>query len=88
MTTYNGENIHNNNLFVILQQLNKIMPTTNVCKCEICLGDICALALTKLPPSYSTNLFDRDTAIQKIDAIAIAALVEQCIEQVSSNPHH
>lgn len=88
MVPYAADNLININLEYILQQLSKLMNKVEFCHCEICLDDICALTLAKLPPAYVTNLLDKESAFAKLDHAAIEALMMDVISKVKTAPHH
>lgn len=88
MESYDGENIYNINLVCVISTLNRLMGKIDFCHCEVCLNDICALTLTKLPPCYATNLYERENLISNIDQEHIKQLMIKLIDQVTKLPHH
>lgn len=88
MSNYEGDNIYNINKIYVVNLLNQLMHSMNFCKCDICLDDICALTLAKLPPKYATNPLDKSSLLAKLDEKHIKHLMISIIKQVQETPHH
>ncbi len=88
MDSYNGDNLYNINLHCVLDVLNHLMHTHEFCTCEICLDDVCALTLSKMPPSYTTSMLEKDKKIKQIDLKELEERVKKVIALIAENPHH
>ena len=84
----------NKNREVVLDMLEKILTnkSDDICRCQICVLDMAAIALNQLKPRYHTSPFageefksesDREAYFKEVrEAIAYA------IERVRKYPHH
>lgn len=66
----------------------------NFCKCQICIQDIAAIVLNKVPPKYKINIIDKFSLtekekdeLDKLSVIIREALIT-AIEIVENSPHH
>ncbi len=77
---------------LILAKTKSIMSRLNMCQCEKCFLDTCALVLNKLPPKYVTT--DKGCLMAKVPAmdarneLELAILITQCAKMVRDNPCH
>jgi competence protein ComFB len=65
---------------------------TNLCKCEICINDIKALALNGLKPLYMVtekgNMFLKLNELQIQFKTDVTSEIIKSIETISKNPRH
>lgn len=78
---------------IVIQKARVTIPYDDeVCKCEKCFYDICAIVLNTLPPKYSTtdkgSLFVRVTQLDKTDTVQISVEIAKAIELVKKRPSH
>lgn len=68
--------------------------TMSFCNCTICLQDIAAIVLNKIPPLYKTNFVDKlsptDKEREKLEHLNVIIKEEliNAIEKVKMAPHH
>lgn len=77
---------------MLRQDISSYMDQYNVCKCPRCMADVCALALTGLPPKYvvtsKNSLSPLISYYENKNKITIlTALIKAC-NRVRENPHH
>lgn len=76
----------------VKEQMEYLLENMNVCKCEKCKKDICALALNNLKPYYVVNEMGRVMAklasTQNQFETDITIQVTKAIEIVSKSPKH
>lgn len=88
MSRYDGGNIYNINLICVVKLLNEFTRKMKFCQCEICMDNMCALTLAKLPPNYATNPLDKTTQLAEVDEDHVKHLMVSIIRKVSDTPHH
>ncbi|MCL2120906.1 MAG: late competence development ComFB family protein [Clostridiales bacterium] len=77
---------------LIMEKTKGIVSKTDMCQCEKCFLDICALALNKLPPHYVTT--DRGSLMVKVPTanakteLELTILISRCAKLVSEKPIH
>lgn len=69
-----------------------LMEKSNMCQCEKCLLDVCALVLNRLPGCYVTGRKGEliGSALSGLveNKTEMLVLVARAIEQVQADPHH
>lgn len=77
---------------VVLKAKVTIPYDEEVCKCEKCFYDICAIVLNTIPPKYSTttrgSLFARMAHLDKSESVQISVEIAKAIELVKQRPSH
>ena len=78
---------------VIDEAKSALKHMTNICKCDKCFYDVCAIALNTFPASYATSeqgeLFKKAIALLNVETRnKISAAVFDAIEIVRDNPIH
>ena len=69
------------------------MHNVNICKCEKCYHDVCALVLNNMPPQYVTSqegvLFKKAAALLSIDTLTkLSTEIFDAISKVKDRPGH
>ncbi len=81
---------------IIFEELYFIIEEKKLkfCQCNICIQDIAAIALNKIPPKYKSNLFDKRNP-NKYEKQELAKAHDDArkylldaIEKVNNKPHH
>lgn len=77
---------------MLRQDISSYMDQYNVCKCPRCMADVCALALTGLPPKYVVTSKDSLSPLisyyeNRNKITILTALIKAC-NRVRENPHH
>ena len=76
----------------VVERTREIVSKMDVCQCEKCFLDICALVLNKLPPQYVTT--ERGNLMRKVPAASskmeteLTVLISQSIKMVNEKPMH
>lgn len=82
----------NANEEIVRDSVRKMMAHTDMCKCDKCFYDACALVLNKMPPRYSTTrkgqLLSLLPNMEIITYAEIGVMAAQAIKMVSESPHH
>jgi competence protein ComFB len=79
---------------VIIEELmpNILEKYEEICKCEICIDDIRAIALNNLKPRYVTTkrgcLYEKTHLFEKQFLTDVTSKITEAIEKVSKNPKH
>ena len=77
---------------IVKDKLNEILKTENCCKCDLCIEDMTALALNKLPARYvSTHngeLFSKLNSTVRQNSVDLNIAVAEAIACVSKKPSH
>jgi len=78
---------------VVLEKAkDTIQYDTEVCKCEKCFYDICAIVLNSIKPKYSTTnvgtLYVRASNLEMAEAVQMSVEVAKAIELVKKRPAH
>ncbi len=65
----------------------------SICRCQMCMEDIYALALNKLPALYVQNTFKENTfrgydLTKVLDRQKVETAVRNAANKVSKNPYH
>ena len=77
---------------VVINCIKKLMAVTEMCKCEKCFLDICALVLNKIPPHYVTtykgNLLSQLPQMSPESHRETLVIAAHAIKLVSESPQH
>lgn len=72
--------------------VNEIIDKFEVCKCERCRKDICALALNNLPPLYVATVKGKImtglNTLEKQYEADVLSVVSKAIQRVAKEKHH
>lgn len=84
--------IHNSMEELVFEKTKSIVSKMDMCQCEKCYYDVCALVLNQIQPKYVTtakgNLMAKlPTMSHKKDA-ELTMLVTQCAKMVQGKPMH
>lgn len=77
---------------ILRQDISSVLSQYNVCNCTRCMADVCALALTSLPPKYVVTSKDSLSPLlsyyeSRNKIPMLTALIKAC-NQVRENPRH
>lgn len=81
---------------LVFKELHKIMATKSIefCTCKICLQDIAAIVLNRIPPRYKNSMIDKmypnkreEERLEKLSTM-INEQILVAIEKIRDNPHH
>lgn len=77
---------------LLRQDISSILTQYNVCNCTRCMADVCALALTSLPPKYVVTSKDSLSPLlsyyeSRNKIPMLTALIKAC-NKVRENPRH
>ena len=76
----------------IMERTRSIVAKLDMCQCDKCFLDVCALALNKLNPQYVTT--DRGSLMMKVPTanakteLELTILISRCAKMVSERPMH
>lgn len=77
---------------VVQKATDTLKYDKEVCTCEKCFYDICAIALNNLKPRYSTtqvgNLYARVSHLDQNDLVQISIEIAKALELVKARPSH
>lgn len=95
VTQYEPPKFHFKNTMedaVVLEVEATLRNTRNMCKCERCFSDICAIVLNQIKPHYVTSstgeLYDKAALLNIINLSKISVEVFKAIDLVKSKPSH
>ena|SRR3989304_5154748 len=86
--------IHNFNEDLVIDMLEKMLfGDSSVCKCNICIEDMFALALKLIEPRYHPSAFsdggsEQYLLAQKEFKENAKIKLKEAIERIKKNPHH
>ncbi|BDU49614.1 late competence development ComFB family protein [Haliovirga abyssi] len=81
---------------LVFKELHKIISEKSVefCTCKICLQDIAAIVLNRIPPRYKNSIIDKmypnkreEEKLEKLENLIDEQLLV-AIEKIKENPHH
>ena len=76
----------------VMERTKDIISKMNVCHCEKCYFDICALVLNKLPPQYVTtrkgDLMMKVPTTSAKSELELTILITKYAKMVSEKPMH
>jgi len=76
----------------VIERARVIISQMDMCQCEKCFFDICALVLNKLPPQYTTT--DKGALMMKVPAssakaeLELTILISRSAKMVRDKPMH
>ena len=75
------------------ERLSELLPKSDCCKCEVCIEDMKAYALNRLPSRYVSTvngeIFTRITQeMESQPTVDLDVAVTQAITNVGANPRH
>lgn len=77
---------------VVLNSIEGILDDINVCKCQICIMDIAALALNDLPPKYVATekgeLYSKVNSLRNQFEVDVIAAITKAAVLVKRSPRH
>ncbi len=83
------ENVYNLNEDAVAGAIERILNGDDgVCKCRMCLEDIFALALNKLPAKYVQSYYPTRDITELLDHEQIEKAVKAAVKKVAKSPHH
>jgi len=91
-----AEKYHLRNLVeeaVLIETAERQKRNTDVCQCEKCRLDVCAIVLNRISPKYTTTPYGEllgksDTVLSFEMRNLIAVEVLKAVEEVGKNPRH
>ncbi len=83
------ENVYNINEGAVVEVVERILADDDsICKCKMCLEDIFALALNKLPARYVQSYYSTHDVAELLDRKQVEKTVKAAVKQVAKSPHH
>jgi competence protein ComFB len=77
---------------IVRQKAREIISKMDMCQCEKCFLDVCALVLNKMPPKYVTtmkgNLMAKLPSLHQKKELELTVLITQCAKMVQEKPMH
>ena len=83
---------HNSLEEMVEEKARSIVSKMDICQCEKCFFDICALVLNQLTPKYVTT--PKGTLMAKLPSMShkkeleLAILITKCAKMVQEKPMH
>ena len=83
---------HNSLEEIVIEKTRAIVSKMDMCKCEKCFFDVCALVLNQLTPRYVTT--PKGTLMAKLPSMSqkkdleLAILITKCAKMVQDKPMH
>lgn len=75
---------------IVRERLNVHLKETDCCKCDVCIGDMMAMALNALKPKYVNSkkgeLFSKIDSTKYQNTVDIDVAVSKAIATVSASP--
>jgi len=76
----------------VMERAKVIVSQMDMCQCEKCFFDVCALVLNKLPPQYTTtdkgNLMIKVPATSAKAELELTILISRSAKMVRDRPMH
>ena len=76
----------------VMEKVRSIVGKMDMCQCDKCFIDICALVLNKLPPQYMTtekgNLMLKVPGTTAKTELELTVLISRCAKMVQDRPKH
>ena len=91
---YDLSEIKNINEELVIELLNNILSDDkSICRCQLCIEDIYALSLNKLPALYVQSTFKENTfrgydLTKILDRAKVEKAVHDAAKKVGKNPYH
>ncbi len=77
---------------VVLNLMEGVLDDINMCKCELCVMDIAALALNDLPPKYIATekgeLYSKVNSLRNQFEVDVIAAITKAAVLVKRAPRH
>ena len=77
---------------VVLNLMEGVLDDINMCKCEMCVMDIAALALNDLPPKYIATekgeLYSKVNSLRNQFEVDVIAAITKSAVLVKRSPRH
>lgn len=77
---------------VVLNLMEGVLDDINMCKCELCVMDIAALALNDLPPKYIATekgeLYSKANSLRNQFEVDVIAAITKAAVLVKRSPRH
>lgn len=77
---------------IVLNLLEDVLDDINMCKCELCVMDIAALALNDLPPKYIATekgeLYSKANLLRNQFEVDVIAAITKAAVLVKRSPRH
>ena len=77
----------------VREEVRATMNNANICRCEKCFYDVCALVLNNMPPQYATSreglLMKKAKTLLNIDTLAkLSKEIFSALDKVKNSPNH
>ena len=76
----------------VVERTKEIVTKLDMCQCEKCFLDVCALVLNKLQPQYVTTekgiLMSKVPTANAKTEMELTVLISRCAKMVSDKPMH
>lgn len=83
------ENVYNINEGAVVEAVERVLNDDDgICKCKMCLEDIFALSLNKLPARYVQSYYSTHDVSELLDEKLVEKTVQTAIKRVAKHPHH
>jgi competence protein ComFB len=77
---------------LVINALEDVLKDINMCKCEICVTDIMAIALNSLPPKYIVTemgeLYSKSNVLRQQFEVDIISAITKAAVIVKRKPRH
>ncbi|WP_024834666.1 late competence development ComFB family protein [Ruminiclostridium josui] len=77
---------------VVFNLMDGVLDDINMCKCELCVKDIAALALNSLPPKYIASekgeLYSKVNSLRNQFEVDVISAITKAAVLVKSAPRH
>lgn len=77
---------------VVLNSIEGILDDINMCKCQMCVMDIAAIALNDLPPKYIATekgeLYSKVNSLRNQFEVDVIAAITKAAVLVKRSPRH
>lgn len=77
---------------VVLNLLKGVLEDLDMCKCELCVMDVAALALNDLPPKYIATekgeLYSKVNSLRNQFEVDVIASITKAAVAVKKSPRH
>jgi competence protein ComFB len=77
---------------IVLNLMEGVLDDINMCKCELCVKDIAALALNDLPPKYIVSekgeLYSKVNSLKSQFEVDVIAAITKAAVLVKRSPRH
>ena len=84
--------LHNSLEEMVIEKTRAIVSKMDMCQCEKCFNDVCALVLNQLSPKYVTT--QKGTLMAKLPSLShkkdleLAIMITKCAKMVGEKPMH